>query len=282
MVFLWAGSALAQVPAPASKPGVAGQQATEALPPQPPPPPAAEPRPVPTPRSQPALGPAPTQPAPAAAPAPAAPPPLRAPAPSLEPPAAAKPIPDDFVLRASPWVDFALVSFYMADRASNFLNLGVQVGGYAFDRLRVSARFVAPLDPVNDDLSYYSSGTQDGSGAFRHVPTRSMSMMYGASVGLLITNSKTFVFGPSVELQRTDVGAYGTTLAFGLPFEWTTQRNLRVGFELAIGHSFGGSVREVCDTFSSPPASCGSRTVDRPSGSAVLFQYSMGWSLGSL
>jgi hypothetical protein len=107
-------------------------------------------------------------------------------------------------------------------------------------------------------------------------------MLYGVSAGLLITNSRSFVFGPSVELQRTDVEAYGTTVAFGLPFEWTTRRNLRVGFELAIGHSFGGSVREVCRTFSAPIMSCGSRTIDRPSGTSVLFQYNMGWALGSL
>jgi hypothetical protein len=109
-----------------------------------------------------------------------------------------------------------------------------------------------------------------------------MSVLYGVSAGLLVTNSRSFVFGPSVELQRTDVEAYGTTLAFGLPFEWTTRRNLRVGFELAIGHSFGGSVHEVCRTFSSPVTSCGSRTADRPSGISVLFQYNMGWALGSL
>jgi hypothetical protein len=184
--------------------------------------------------------------------------------------------------RGSPWVDFTLTSFYMENRAGNFLNFGVQFGGYFFERLRLTGRFVVPLEDVNDDLSnYYSSGT-NGSGAFRRVDARSMSVLYGVSAGLLVTNSRSFVFGPSVELQRTDVEAYGTTLAFGLPFEWTTRRNLRVGFELAIGHSFGGSVHEVCRTFSSPVTSCGSRTADRPSGTSVLFQYNMGWALGSL
>jgi hypothetical protein len=109
-----------------------------------------------------------------------------------------------------------------------------------------------------------------------------MSMLYGVSAGLLITNSRSFVFGPSVELQRTDVEAYGTTLAFGLPFEWTTRRNLRVGFELAIGHSFGGSLNDRCETFTSVVTSCGSRSSDRPSGTSVLFQYYMGWALGGL
>ena len=194
---------------------------------------------------------------------------------------AATPLPDDFAVRASPWVDFTLTSFYMENRAGNFLNFGVQFGGYLFERLRLSGRLVVPLEDVNDDLSHYGSGAND-SGSFRRVDARSMSVLYGVSAGLLVTNSRSFVFGPSVELQRTDVEAYGTTLAFGLPFEWTTRRNLRVGFELAIGHSFGGSVNEVCETFTSPVTACGSRSGDRPSGTSVLFQYYMGWALGSL
>jgi hypothetical protein len=191
--------------------------------------------------------------------------------------------PDDFFQRTSPWVDFTLTSFYMENRAGNFLNLGVQFGGYFFERLRLAGRVVVPLEDVNDDLSHYSSGSSSsGSGAFRRIDARSLTMLYGASAGLLITNSRSFVFAPSLELQRTDVEAYGTTLAFGLPFEWTTRRNLRVGFELAIGHSFGGSVNEICQTFTSPVTSCGTASIDRPSGTSVLFQYYMGWALGSL
>jgi len=192
-------------------------------------------------------------------------------------------VPKDFVVNASPWVDFTLTSFYMENRVGNFLNLGVQFGGYLFERMRVAGRFVVPLEDVNDDLSHYSTGTNPtGNGSFKRRDARSMSVLYGASVGLLVTNSKTFVFGPSIELQRTDVEAYGTTLAFGLPFEWTTRKNLRIGFELAIGHAFGGSSEEICTTFGTPVASCGTRTVDREPGTTVLFQYHMGWSLGGL
>jgi hypothetical protein len=200
---------------------------------------------------------------------------------SREPASAVAPPPEDLMRRASPWVDFSLTSFYMENRAGNFLNLGVQFGGYFFERLRFSGRFVVPLEGVNDDLSHYSRRTT-ASGSFRGVDARALSMLYGVSVGLVVTNSRSFVFGPGVQLQRTDVAAYGTTFAFGLPFEWTTRRNLRVGFELAIGHSFGGSVREVCETFSSPVTSCGRHTADRPSGTSVLFQYNMGWALGGL
>lgn len=191
-------------------------------------------------------------------------------------------VPPDFVLRSSPWVDFTLTSFYMEDRVGNFLNFGVQVGGYVFERLRVSARMVAPLEDVGDDYSTYYGSSSNNTGSYNRVSSRSMAVLYGASVGLLITNSKTFVFGPSLQFQRTDVDAYGNALGLGLPFEWTTQSNLRVGFELAFGHAFGGSVNEVCRNFSSPSTSCGARHVDRPSGTTVLFQYNMGWSLGSL
>lgn len=189
--------------------------------------------------------------------------------------------PDDFLRRTSPWVDFTLTSFYMENRAGNFLNFGVQVGGYFFERLRLAGRLVVPLEDVKDDLSHYSSGP-GSSGSFRRINARSLTMLYGVSAGVLVTNSRSFVFGPSVELQRTDVEAYGTTLAFGLPFEWTMRSNLRVGFELAIGHSFGGSVNQICETFTSPVTSCGTSSVDRPSGTSVLFQYYMGWALGSL
>ncbi len=189
--------------------------------------------------------------------------------------------PADFVLRASPWVDFTLTSFYMADRVGNFLNFGVQVGGYVFERLRVSARMITPLEEVSDGYSYYGVNTSNGVASFDQVKARSMSVLYGASVGLLITNSKSFVFGPSLQFQRTDVNAYGSALALGLPFEWTTQRNLRVGFELGLGHAFGGSVKQVCRSFATN-LPCDSRSVDRPGGTTVLFQYAMGWSLGSL
>jgi hypothetical protein len=190
----------------------------------------------------------------------------------------------DFLPRATPWVDFSLASFHLEDRVGNFLNLGVQVGGYFFERLRLSARLVTPLEGVSDGYSSYGLPTNgaNGQGAFQRVDARSMTLLYGVTAGLVIANSRSFVFGPSVELLRTDVEAYGSTLAFGLPFEWTTRRDLRVGFELALGHSFGGSVQQTCRTFTTPALGCGNRTVDRPSGTAVLFQFNMGWALGSL
>jgi hypothetical protein len=198
-----------------------------------------------------------------------------------EPPVKPKASARDFVESSSPWVDFSLTSFYIEDRVSNFLNFGVQVGGYVFDRLRVSARMVTPIEAVSDDYSQFSSFDETGSTSVRR--SRSVSLLYGASIGVVLGNSKGFVFGPSVALFRTDVEDYGTAVELALPFEWTTKRNLRVGFELGLGHAVGGQVHHECTrSVSGIATSCGSSSSPRPNGTMVLFQYYMGWSLGTL
>lgn len=228
-----------------------------------------------------APGPASAVAPPAAEPVAAAP--SAKPAPSAPPPAAAAPdLPRDeseeFLRRASPWVDFSLTSFYLDERVGNFLNLGVQAGVYAFGRLRLSLRLVTPLEQVDD-----GGVTRDypnlGQSSSQEIASRSLSLLYGASVGVVVTNSKSFVFGPSLTLLRTDVEDYGSSLGLGMPFEWTTKNNLRVGFEPMLGHAFGGSVREQC---LSGTKSCGLSRRERPGGTAVLFQFSMGWALGRL
>jgi len=188
---------------------------------------------------------------------------------------------EDFLKQSSPWVDFSLTSFYLDQRLGNFLNLGAQIGMYAFDRLRLSARFVTPLSDTEDGLVSGSSlpRLSGGGTTTTRVASRSMSMLYGGSVGLVVTNSKSFVFGPSLSFMRTDVEDYGTAFAVSMPFEWTTRRNLRVGFELALGHAFGGTIRTLCRIGT---VACGSGREDRQSGTAVLFQFNMGWSLGRL
>lgn len=287
--------ALAQVPAappvrsaePVPPPPPAGQptaEADDAIPPPPAPPPQAAP-PAPPP------GPA----APAAAPALDPPPPVE---PPTRPPflrtreeadrierdraereRAAEPTPrkrqssPDFVRRSSPWVDFALTSYYLDDRVDNFWNFGFQAGAYLFEHLRVSARLVAPLDEVSDSAPYYGYGGGD------LIDSRSIAVLYGASVGVVVSNSRSFVFGPSLALLRTDVEAYGSAWFVTLPFEWTTQRNLRVGFELGLGHAFGGEVRRRCVRNGVP---CGIQEVERQGGTALLGQFYMGWNLGRL
>lgn len=191
-----------------------------------------------------------------------------------------------FVARSSPWVDFSFTSFYLKDRVGNFLNFGVQAGGYFFEHLRLTARLVAPTEVVRDEGD--SSGSSfGGNGATftvtRREPSRHMSLLYGASLGLVVSNDRSFVFGPNIGFVRTDVEDYGTAVVVGLPFEWTTARNLRVGFELSIGHATGGSAKNSCTTNTGGvTTSCGLTTTDRQGGTAVVFSYYMGWSLGRL
>jgi hypothetical protein len=186
----------------------------------------------------------------------------------------------DFLSRSSPWLDFSLTSFYFDERVGNFLNLGVQFGAYAFDRLRISARVVTPLETVTDGgIGYYPSASPGGGTSTRRFGSRSVSMLYGASAGVVVTNSRSFVFGPNLGFLRTDVEDYGTAIALGLPFEWTTRGNLRVGFELSLGHALGGSLREICVRGTQ---SCGLTRRDRQGGTAVIFQFYVGWSLGRL
>ncbi len=173
----------------------------------------------------------------------------------------------------------------MKDRVGNFLNFGVQAGGYLFGHLRLSARLVAPMEEVRDNRS--SASSFSGSGAIFRVdskaPSRSMAVLYGASVGLVVSNDRSFVFGPNIGFVRTDVEDYGTAVILGLPFEWTTSRNLRVGFELALGHASGGTERSACTTNTSGiTMGCGTSTADRQGGTTVVFSYYMGWSLGRL
>ncbi len=192
-----------------------------------------------------------------------------------------KGLPKDFVLTASPWVDLTFTNFWMSDRTDNFLNLGVQVGGYFFERLRLSARFVVPLEEASDEFYEYDSFASSGA-APQRVSSRSVSLLYGLTAGLILANSRTFLFAPGLTLWRTDVNDYGTTGALSLPFEWTTHRHLRVGFELALGHSFGGSQAQTCRTATFSAAMCGPDEVSRPGGTAVLLQYHMGWALSGL
>lgn len=167
----------------------------------------------------------------------------------------------------------------MERRASNFLNLGVQIGGYFLERVRLSARLVAPLQEVEDDR--YAVDFLDTSRA-RAMPSPSLAVLYGASVGIVLGHTSSFVFAPGLLAMRSDVSDYGTMASLSLPFEWTTARHLRIGFELAVGQAVGGSQPVLC---APPPgasaAPCRSEN-DRRAGTAVLLQFYLGWSLGGV
>ncbi|HEY6079934.1 MAG TPA: hypothetical protein VIW29_14070 [Polyangiaceae bacterium] len=198
-------------------------------------------------------------------------------APASPAPAAAATQPDDFALRSSPWIDVTLTNVWLEDRTSGFWNVGMQAGAYLVDRLRVSARLVVPLAEASDDLSGYSFNP--GSAGAQPLPSRNVSVFYGMTVGLVVAGTKNFVFAPGFVFLRSDVNDYGSSLGLQLPFEWTTSRSMRVGFELSAGKSFGGHVQVTCPTNG---ADCVARDVSRPSGASIVTQFHIGWSLGSL
>jgi hypothetical protein len=266
-----------------------GQVPVGAPPPPPAPPPSAAEAPLapPPPRPIGVEAPLASPPPPAAEPAPAAPP---LPAPASPPPAlgAGKSLhepelPSDYVLGTSPWVDFGLTSFWMDERADQFLNLSVQAGGYLANRLRVAARLTAPLAEPKDKFGDSNNPPPILlSTSYEPIDSRSPSLLFGASLGVVIANTKSFVLAPGLLVARTDVNDYGTVVALAVPFEWTTARHLRMGFEADLGSALGGSARRQCRQNIPPGGTCSNDRVDRPAGLAVLMQFQMGWALAGI
>jgi len=193
-------------------------------------------------------------------------------------------LPDDLGVGASPWVDFTFTNFWLDERVRSYLNFGAQLGAYVGGRVRLSVRLVAPVEQVEDartDADYYRGGVGT-SDTYIDVPSRAMSVLYGATVGIVVANSRSFVFAPGVSLVRTDVSDYGSAFALSMPFEWTTRRHMRWGFELAVGHAFGGSVDRVCQRATTTLTYCGKDEDQRPGGTTILLQFQMGWALSNL
>jgi hypothetical protein len=116
---------------------------------------------------------------------------------------------------------------------------GGQVGGYAGGWLRLSARLAVPTDPSDnsgyDDLLVNYAERID-----------TPSIMYGASLGVVVARRTKFVFSPGITLNRTDVGSYGTLFGASMPFEWVMRGGTRFGFEVAFGRGLGGEVKYEC------------------------------------
>lgn len=194
-------------------------------------------------------------------------------------------LPEDFALHSSPWVDVSITNFWLSQRTGQFFNLGAQVGGYFAERLRVAARVILPLEEARDEGgSYDDYSDPSGSANMNYVPVASepVSFLYGATVGVALLTTKTFVMSPGITLVRTDVGDYGTVAALSLPFEWTTSRRLRLGFEVDLGRAFGGTIKRSCSIFNAGGSvDCGTAIADRRHGAALIVQFHMGWALSA-
>jgi hypothetical protein len=185
------------------------------------------------------------------------------------------PLSEDFAIQSSPWVDVTLTSLWLEERTSGFWNVGVQPGGYLFERLRWSVRLVVPLGHAEDEAYNASTGVSTATA----LNSREVSVFYGASLGVVVAATRSFAFAPSLFILRTDVGDYGTSVGLALPFDWVTSRSMRVGFEFDAGSSFGGQVHFSCQPSS---VACSPSQSNRPTGTAIGLQFYMGWSLGML
>jgi hypothetical protein len=258
----------------------------EAAPPPPPPGSAQSPQALPQPYPQ--QQPAGTQPLPPAPPAPPGYAPYPYPYPYAPPgttyeyaapppiPSAADLLPDDAAVRTTPFIDLLVGSYGFDQRVGSFFNIGAQAGAYLGQIVRLSGRVMMTTDDVHDNYSQYDdSGSPD---AFIQQDSKDASLLYGFTGGIVAVSTKTFVLSPGVMFMRTDVSDYGSVIGLSLPFEWTTARGVRIGFELDLGRGFGGSVKRLCQSASgTTPCASGTSEVDRPAGTALYLHFQIGW-----
>jgi hypothetical protein len=215
---------------------------------------------------------------PQAYPAPAYPPPVSAyPAPDRPAPPAPQP-PNDAAVRTSPWIDVMVATFAWSDRISEFMNIGVQAGGYIAKRVRISGRLLLPTSDAKDDFRLSTADVLDGDG-YVYEESEPARLLYGANLGVVAAGTRSFVLSPGLMFLRSDVADYGTMVGLSLPFEWVTPTGLRVGFEFALGRALGGDVRQSC-TSSGLPGQCAdgpTRTVRRDPGTGILLDFEIGW-----
>jgi hypothetical protein len=222
-------------------------------------------------------------PVPAPAPPPAAypPPPYGYPPPLpygyyYPPPPLPKPrFPDDAAVTTSPFLDAIVVGESWQDRVSQPLNIGAEAGVYLGGRVRLVARAAVP---ASDQTDQPGSDSSFDSAGYQRRASDTPVLFYGASAGVVVYGTQDFALAPGIAFARTDVSDFGTMVAASVPFDWVMASGLRIGLELELGQAFGGSYRYQCqDTTGS---SCGGPpqiTHDRPSGTAFLMQFQIGY-----
>ena len=278
-----AGSALGQPadeqpspPPPAPEPPVAEQPA----PPPPPSPGAAPPQgqPPPYPYQYPYPYPYPYPPYPYPYPQP--PPYYYPPGPATqprEPPRPAEPkLPDDRAARTTPFFDALIALGTFEERFGHAFDIGLSAGVFVAGRFRIAARGVLFVNPPSDEAQ-----TAGFTGEYGDADSDSPNVLWGGAMGIAVLRRAKFVISPSLVFLRTDDTDYGSFVGIGIPFEWVMLGGTRVGFEVDVGRAFGGSAIQVCRS-SFAPQTCvpgEERRVDRPSGTAFLAQFQVGWGI---
>lgn len=202
--------------------------------------------------------------------------------------------PEDAAAQSSPFIDMMIAGLNFQKRLESYFNIGVEVGMFIAGRLRLSARVVLfPSD--NDDQYGADTGRASGCSVFsggsssnQFVPlcSHSPAVLYGGSAGVALLSSENFVLAPGLLFLRSDVSDYGNYVGIVLPFEWVTDRGLRIGFELSVGRAFGGEYLARCQSPSFTPTgtpasgSCDpgeERLFDRDAGAGFYGQFQLGW-----
>ena len=112
------------------------------------------------------------------------------------------------------------------ERFSDGLMLGGQVGGYVANRLRLTARFIVPTDPSSES----SQSRVTGWSYEDELP----DFMFGATVGVVVSQRSSFVFSPGLMLHRTNLASHGTIFGANFPFEWVLRGGVRFGLEASM------------------------------------------------
>lgn len=185
----------------------------------------------------------------------------------------------DAAAQNSPFFDVIIAGFDFDHRYGYFLNPGLQVGGFLGGRVRVAVRGLMVNDDLNDQGDLYS-GTDDytTSSYYNVRPVQSPWLVYGASVGVAVASSTTFVASPGLVIMRSNENDYGSSVGLALPFDWSTPSGMRIGFEVDLGRSFGGTVHGVC-TSGTYCTSGNSIEKSREGGSMIYFAFTVGLGL---
>jgi hypothetical protein len=147
---------------------------------------------------------------------------------------------EDWLLSSSPYLDFIVAASSFDSRFGNVLSPGVQAGVYIDRLVKLTARGLLLLDDSSnfqvDDLEPGFS-VEDADG-----PT----LMFGGTASMILMYTSHFAMSTGLNYVHTDKSEPGHYLGLAFPFEWQTDRGIRMGFEVSFGQAFGGHVKATC------------------------------------
>jgi hypothetical protein len=147
---------------------------------------------------------------------------------------------EDWILRSSPYLDFITGATSLDARFGEAFSPGIQAGLYVERLLKLTARGLVLLD---DSTDYHVDDIEPG---FSVEDVDGPTLMFGGTAALVLMGTSHFAMSAGLNYMRTDKSEPGHYLGIGLPFEWQTDRGIRIGFEASFGQAFGGHVKARC------------------------------------